>query len=758
MDQEINASATDGSAAPRVRGTLAAALIVMACQGVFYVAWRSAIDADLFGGDLVNVSLGHWDSLALGRRHVRDMSQLAAKLLAGRDAPADTIPAVAYRRLARQGRELLEPLAASRGSQLQQDQFLLELNRSVCDAAIDWPDQALAALHLPPTPPADVPTAQYNAQVLAAAMPKTLVPSTWRLSWSDLQTQLPRVAAYYFTQTQPTRYSPLTNVFVHMVNLFCKDAPDRIAAAIWLMGGLYGLMMAMVFILAADALRSLLWAAAAMLLFQFTLSAITMSYLLFALPYLFVPMAMAASLGCYARYKSTGHWPWLIGFVAASIAGPWFREFPGAVPFVAALCEAVTFRKWRSAVILGLCLPLMVHSVYPSLLPHVLGFNPGKVYGVFEQANTVAQSSTAHLQWHMFIRMLLQFPPVLWLLTIAAVGHWLWRASRRPAPAWIKSPGRRLWRLLPLIAAAALAVAVGLCAFYIRRQGEWTVGVARTVTILGLVFMLLSLRFGVLLPAYMILVFPVFLKVTLAEVHLAFVLFPLAIIVVLWLRDLFVELARRPLTPLRRAALAGALLVLAVAGVDHALNLRAAVTTQRELSRANREMGAWIAGNLDRHPIIVCNFYNMTDVYHHAGYRFDPFESKANCPMGPGKVVDDCDKLRRMVQAWLGHRRVYFLAAEQDFRPTHVRWDSHQFVRNPPGRLIPLADFHARNRYVYADPLRYFLPRELVSFPGYMDWSDDYYCNNLPRPFQRIVYADYTIYRLEELWPATKPD
>jgi hypothetical protein len=597
------------------------------------------------------------------------------------------------------------------------------------------------------------------ARLSSQAPPERYAPrQLWR--------RLGPVAAHYFTQNRPTRFSPLTNLYVHMMQLFCTGAPDRLRWARWAMGGFYGLLMAAVFALAFQATRSTAWSLAALVTFQFTVSAITMSYLLFALPYVFVPLATASALAAYLAYRRTRRARWLAAFAAIALIGPWFREFPGAVVFVVAACEVVTFRARRSLPALAVCLPLTAHAVYPSFLPWLVGVNAGAVYGVHEQANTLAQAGGAGLNWAACGQLFVQFPPVLWLVALAGIGGWLWRSRRRPAPGhvripvvaahlrlgWLNAP--RVRRALTAAAAAVLLGALAACAVAFAtagRHGGRLGGLHAGVVLLPLAAaaLLASLRFGVVLPAFVAMTFPVFLKVRLAEVHLPFVHFAVAVLLVLWVRDLLAWAARR-LSGLARAAAVGAVaLLLAVAAADHLLNLHACVTTQRELVRANRAMGTTIRRRLPRRAVVLCNFYNLTDVFYYSGFHFEPYETKANCPLGAPRVVDTAEELAALLARNRGEHPVYFLAGEHDFLPGKAAYDAHPFVRRPPGRLTKLATFSARCVSWYADPLRKLTPRRLVSFPGYMDWSDDYTVANAPGLWRRLTYADYALYKLE---------
>ncbi|KKK84408.1 hypothetical protein LCGC14_2783640, partial [marine sediment metagenome] len=411
--------------------------------------------------------------------------------------------------------------------------LILELHRSVLDEKVAWPPAVLAALKMPPRVAARGEDRHYDRRVLELGF-DTIRPRPWyRGTFRQALDTAASIITGTFKQIKPTRYSPLTNIYVHLTGLLLHNS-GNVPVVAWFMAIAYALLMVLVFLLAQTATKSLAWSLVALFLFQFCTSTMTMSYLLFALPYVFVPIVMTGTVLCYVKYKATGRLPWLGGFVVFAVVGPWFREFPGAVPFVVFVCEVLTYRRWRSVVILVVCVPLMLHGVWPSWLPWLLGLNPGKVYGVYEQTNAIVQASSSRLHWQIFANMVLQFPPVFWVLTLVSIGCWIYRSCQSSWPETAIGPrmrkiiplsrlnSPRVRRALPTVCALAFLVILCACAFYINQQG-WaalTRKVGRLTTLLGLAVILLSLRFGVVLPVYMLMIFPVFLKVRLAEVHL----------------------------------------------------------------------------------------------------------------------------------------------------------------------------------------------------------------------------------------------
>lgn len=743
-------------------------LFLFAAEFFGYVAVRGDISKDLFGGDTVNVSLRQGDSYTIHQWDISAPKNFYSRLFQGRTEDSEKeIAAFVYKRLSLEGKRALERLSQDPSSNRDMTLFLLDLHKSLIEKDIEWPEEILVKLDMARSPTSE-PVQQYNRRVLDRAFDSIVPTGPLHFTRQQLLAKFPVVAKYYFTQSQPTRFSPLTNIYVHMVQLLCRNSPERIRIAMYAIGVIYAMLMTLIFLLAFNQTESIPWSLLSVFLFQFCMSSITMSYLVFALPYMFVPLVMSGAFLGYLQFKKTGRLLWLAVFIMFAVIGPWFREFPGAMPFIVFACEILTFRRWQSAIILSTCILLMVHSVYPSLIPWLVGINSGNVHGVYEQVNAVAQTSGARLHWEMFGFFFVQFPPILWGLTLGSIGYWLWRRSRYPLPGTVKIPviEKELrcgflnsgWTKPVLFGACGLLFLAAICSyvycFYIDNQDvERAQSIHAGYLLLPLigVFLLASFRFSIGLPVYVLLVFPAFLLIQLAEVHLAFILFPVAILIAFWLRDLFFSLSANLMGIKRIAALLTVIVLLGIALIDHGLNLSACLTTQKRLVETNKAMAKWIQAHVPKHSIVISNFYNFTDVFYYSGYHFDPYESKANCPMGPGKVIDNREELQELFIQNQGFRDIYFLAAEHDFYSWQQHWDPHPFVRKPPGRITKLVSFSARSSYTYADPLKRLTPQPFVSFPGYMDWLDDFYVNNLPCFFRRLVYSDYTLYRLIDL-------
>ena len=184
---------------------------------------------------------------------------------------------------------------------------------------------------------------------------------------------------------------------------------------------------------------------------------------------------------------------------------------------------------------------------------------------------------------------------------------------------------------------------------------------------------------------------------------------------------------------------------------DQAANVWACWSSQRAVVNANKEMASWIRANMERHSIVICNFFNFYDIFDYSDYYFDPYETVENCPMGSGNVVHADQDFERLATKYFDLAPFYFLENRIKYYDYQKNYHAHKYVKDPPGELEEVRRFGVKNVYYYFDPLKFFIMRRFQTLPLYMDWSIDFYYNNTGSMFQRIVSADYTLYRLKDL-------
>jgi hypothetical protein len=395
-----------------------------------------------------------------------------------------------------------------------------------------------------------------------------------------------------------------------------------------------------------------------------------------------------------------------------------------------------------------------------------VGLNQGKVFGLFDMAKTQFHT-TATPNWDLNGFVYVQFPPALWLLTIISILLSIWRGpgirggSQSSSLSW---PAGLLSRMAPAsetarqelkILATLLVVTITLAfiyTFYVSNAGLQHFMYTRrgaALLIFPVMVAAASLAFQVLPPVYFLVMLLGVMRVRVAEIHLTFLLPPLAIMLTAGIRELFRMARENRDIWWRRLMLAATAILFGVGMADQLLNLPACSLIQGELVKKNQEMGIWLKNHLPKHSILIANFYYHADLYYYSARHFDPYESVENNPFGPAKVIFTENQMENLLKRNQGLRSIYLIEAEHPYFFGQQNYHSHKWVRNPPGELEKVASFSLRKSYYYADPAKYFTPRYWVSFPGYMDWFIDYWWDNSKSLFRREIYCDYQIYRLK---------
>jgi len=738
-----------------------------------YIAYRKGISDDIYGGDTVNISLFQQSSLSIRRANIVNAQDFFFDLAAhAHDSPSENPYAFVYTQLSDKGRSALHGLIDDPGDRRAESSFFLDLNQNLIDRPIDWPNTFKGEPRFFESDTFETGWRANNLRAMSTIFPLSmpmpqLAASLKRGGDAAFQTSLDSLH-WVFTLRSPTRYAPLTGVYViFMQSLFMANGSADVPLLV--MGFLYALLSVLYFLVGLEVFKSFRWALIATLMTQLCISSLISIHQLFSLPYILVPICITAMSWCYLKYRATGHWAWLIGFAFWGLCGPWFREFAAVVPFIVIASEFVSPSP-KNRILLILCIALIVHGVYPSLLPWLVGLNTGIVVSILEQGNTQHQWNAAMLNYHYIILLLLQLPPLTWLLVFVAICGWVqsvqkerlslsffsrrWDLDTQALTASLKARKGLILKIsVLLIVAAGIAIllwygvhgTLNLITIenFLRPHLFFLIGGRVFLFLLG-VFVLVSFRFQAFYPIVFSALFLPFLFINLAEMHLNFVVFPLCVLVALWLRTLWQK--RVEWLPLRRNLF---YLILVLIGGDHALNLPAAYTVQKELVAVNSQMGRWIADHLPRHSVIISNFYHYTDVFLASGRFFEPYETVENNPMGPTRTLHTATQTKTFLDREFPLRNIYFLAASHDFMTSGQRlYHSHKWAQHPPGKLEKLVDFSAQRTYPYLDPVKLLVPRFLVSLPAYMDWATDFYFGAGKRPFTREVNADYTLYHL----------
>ncbi|MEW6386040.1 MAG: hypothetical protein AB1491_00770 [Thermodesulfobacteriota bacterium] len=728
--------------------------------------WYS-LGGDLFGGDVQVSYWGEPSSFLLNESLIKNPGAFYREILAGEKSdPKTSAAAFVYARLTPAGRRALKALAADPALKREQNIFFLEANRALIDPPLDWPAALLKQGGLPPPVQGKMATPKRNLLVLAKLFPRHF--GNYKPVWEfyQLWQTLPETVISSFTLRTPLRYTPITNIYTTFMGAYLFDSPRRIPVAVLLMGFLYACLGTGVFLLAARLIGPWPWALVAAVLYQSAMATIVSVYTLFSLPYLLVTIFMVTALYAYLQYKDSGKWVWLAAYLLLGVLGSWTREFPAAVPFIVGAAEILTYQGRRSLITLAASALLSAHCLYPAFLPWLVGLNQGRVFGLLAMGKTQFHT-VAIPNWDLSGFVYVQFPPVLWLLTVMAILLSIWRwqgtaeGTRNASLSWwaglllrmvpASEKARQVLKILAIWLTGAVTLAF-IYVFYVGNAGLQHFMYLRwgpAFLLFPVMVALASLRFQVLAPVYFLALLLGVMRVRVAEIHLTFLLPPLAIMLTQWVRELFLMLKEnRDIWP-RRLALTAVALLFGIGLADQLLNLPATSLIQKELVKKNQEMGLWLKNHLPKHSILIANFFYYTDLYYYSDRHFDPYESVENNPFGPAKVIFTDNQMENLLKRNEGIRPVFLMEAEHPYLSGYQNYHSHKWVRNPPGKLEKVAGFSLRQSYYYADPLKFFTPRYWISFPGYMDWFIDYWWDNSSSFFRREIYCDYQLYRLK---------
>lgn len=716
---------------------------------IVYLVFRSFVGVALTGGDTVNLAKDTSYRLTLDQ--IKYPKAFLIELMAGNDLLADKTPGHFLLSLfSDEGRKSIARLATGSGDARDQEVFNFEMNSRVLDK------EPVVLQVYEAFKNSSSMSFQEFASIIHGRIIQKEPPSIgyWLKSVFDTTPLLPGEGA---------RFLVVAHIYITVAQNYLTTYPDNVFPVIAFMAFVYATLMTFLFLLAYELTKSVFWSILAVLVYQGSPATVKASFNLYCMPYLFVPLVMVITLYAYIRYKANGERIWLGVCVLFAFLSPWVREFGGAAPYIIFATEIVCFKGRRSALLMWLSVPLMIHSLYPSLLLSLLGIYKGHVYTHFTSVHAKTfVNQTEWPLWHMFAMLFSQIAPMLWLILVTSIIVWLIRFWTSSAEQGLEIPILN-WRIpcpflsLPKIRLALAiflpllegGVAIAFCNSYFVLNQE----VQDTHVIWGVALFLLiplvvlpSFRFNAVLPVYLLAMSIPFIRIVLGDIHFSFTLPPLAILAALWTRDLWESISALPSQNRRAFALVTFMCLLGIGVTDQLMNIPASALTQRELVKGDMEIAEWIKTNLPKHSIMIGNSYNFTDISYYSKYHLTSYVSNSD---GYGlRVIPSKPELMNLLKNNQGVRDVYFLASDHPYYNYQINFHSHQFVKSPPGKIIKLAEFNMSNIYSYVDPIKYFVPRFFIPQAGYQDWETDFYFNNLDIPFRRIYNADFAIFKL----------
>jgi hypothetical protein len=566
-----------------------------------------------------------------------------------------------------------------------------------------------------------------------------------------------------FTEQSPREYRPLS--FIQNELILSHYGPHyavRPIIPIIVVSSGWGILAGLHFVLARRILGRPNWAIFATFIYITTMPVITGSWIVAMGWQWVVSLSVIAGLLCYQNYKSRPHGIWLAMIVLITVIGCWFREYSGLFVFIA-LVNELLFERNRSPALLATLLLSAFHVIFPAFLANILFFGGvsnialtpvwrlGPIGLLSDKGETLLQLSS--LRWDALYHFVLLVPPLLWLLGAAGVivGRW---------------PCERLFVLSERITSSLTRV---LAALYASRVFGLLFAVANLVAARGIVHVsyhafdvagvaavfLFAVAYVVpissLLALYGVLSFLPFLKIYLHEVHLAYSAAPFAIILARMVMPLWDHVRERASVLNTRVTTALVGLVLAVVATDNALNVVASFRAINAVYRGAEERGRWLREHVPEGSIVVGNFLDLRDTLLYAPRHFEPYFS-VPAAWEPNHVETGA-KLLAMLDAELPRREVYLLGSVFPRYPGKYWYHDLHYLA-PVQDTSPVRHvFGTHAVYPYADPLKYFVPDALTSYPGPPDLVDDYHVGpeRTGSPFARELYSDYLLLKVAPL-------
>jgi hypothetical protein len=445
----------------------------------------------------------------------------------------------------------------------------------------------------------------------------------------------------------------------------------------------------------------------AALLFFFSTPILTGLLVVFSGIQVLVPLLILLSLICYFRAlettSKTARFLSVSGIAATFLVGPWVREFIGISPFLILVLE---FQRKRCMSLVSVMAAVFAfHAVFPTALLHVLFFPDLPIRPVFMFGNLghyllagqAGGFSIANLHWRIFLDALAIVPPSIYVLAA-----------------------------IDVVAAIAISSAGPFDA---------------------------DRRF---LAIFFLASFLPFLKIFNEQVHLAYALLPLSLLLAGSVERVWALSSRGPWV---RAATA---LAIAVIAGDQALNLYSVRKTTDHIYRQIRDIARMFQKEVPRNAIVLGNALHLEDIRFYSNGHIDPWALMGGCGIPDSSHWLTTDEA---IASWLSQnsdRPIYLLDLRIPER--HLQRGPGRFNYFTNKKVIDLEYLgkvgQVHVNYPFLDPLRYLLPIQITNWTGPPDLEFDFYRGPTMHgaPFRKQVVAEYHLYLVQGRSLARWPD
>lgn len=564
-----------------------------------------------------------------------------------------------------------------------------------------------------------------------------------------------------FSNNSLREYRPLSFIQHHLsIIAYAGDILQKPLASMVVVAIGWGCVAALHFVFAQRFLGSCIWALVATFLFMTVMPVVSGSWIIVMGWQWVVQVVVLGGLLCYQNFKNDDRLRWIFLLICLGIIGPWFREFSGLFVFIC-LANEILFERKRSRLLILVLGILTLHVIFPAFISNlVLGgalknisltsiFRLGPIGQLSSGGATLLNLSI--IRWDAVYHFLLLFPPLLWIIAAAGL-----TVSKAEIPISSIPKGFFLPALGEFVKTGSISGIIGiLFVFIFILTSLGILGSNYSPACVMAALMLFGLVALGMLPRYPILCiysffsFVPFLKLYLHEVHLAYAAGPMAIILVThareWVR--FLEREGKPIW--RRFSFIATIFFLTVIVIDGALNPLASYLVVKGIYKGTQERATWIGRNIPKSSIVIGNFIDLRDILLYAPEHFVPYFSIA--PNWEPNQVNTGAKLIDLIDRERGNRNIYLLGAVFPRLSGKYVYHHMHYLRVFRETASRRFAFFTRVVYPYADPLKYFIPAGLVSFPGPPDLVDDYWVGEERQrsPFIRETYAEYLLLRID---------
>lgn len=439
----------------------------------------------------------------------------------------------------------------------------------------------------------------------------------------------------------------------------------------------------------------------------------------------------------------------LAGLVLIAV---WYREFMIALPLTILGMEVIRHRGiTRVSILIGV---LFLISLFPTAIPALIfkiasvltnfdmltgdkgALRNGlllQIKPIFQFGNVNAQlSGNFHVREDVSRHILNIFSPSLLILTFTGFLIFVIAELRR------SSVFTEVW----LSVAAVLTGAVSLGGMLLFPNMLWPYhGGVITIFIIS---WMIDRRLSVWIAVYLAPFYFVYTE----RIHLAYVMMPIAIVVVAVLERCWTTQACRGVFRMLLKSIT--CFAIALGMLDSLANPLAVRKVMAQISYGIEKVAFRISELPSDRPVaIISNVLHADDLtlYLDGGYQI-----LWTIPSGhdrPEAVIEKPEQLSKFIKAKLPTTDVYFLDVRHNYSQIKKRYHQHRFVADCSVDTKNLGLLHlTRVEYLMPDPLRWFARRKYYAFLGPPDLVDDFYFGPSSRPFFGKVEAEYHLYKV----------